>query len=213
MTIYAYLRVSKVDMTAENQRHEIQRNGFAIDEYFYEEGVSGSKDSMERPAFSKMIAKMQQGDSLVVTKVDRLGRKAADVLTTVNRLKSLGVMVKVIQFGGMDVCSPAGKMMLAMLAACAEMERDTLIERTNAGIARTKAQGTKFGAPLTIKPEILKEMCEKKEQGMTYDQLTEQYEIPRMTIARNVKKWAGKLEEYSNEYFGKQSQIEMKKAA
>lgn len=213
MTIFAYLRVSKTDMTAENQRHEIKKNGFAIDEYFSDDGVSGDKSSTDRPSFSKMESKMVEGDSLVVTKVDRLGRRADDVLATVGRLKRMGVMVKVIQFGGVDMCSTAGKMLLAVLAAGAEMERDTLIERTIAGLARTKSQGTKLGAPLTIKPEVLEEMCLRKSQGETLDVLSAKFDIPRMTISRNVKKWGKDIEGYRGEFTAKESQYKAKKAA
>lgn len=212
MTVFAYLRVSKTDMTTENQKLEIKNNGFHVDEYFSEDGVSGTKSADSRPEFSKMLSKMERGDILVVTKVDRLGRNAADVLTTVNKLKDMGIGVKIIQFGGVDAASPAGKMMMTMLAAFAEMERDTLIERTKAGIERTKAQGTKLGAPLTIKPDLLKSMIARKNEGASLDKLVAEFGIPRNTIARNLRKWGGNVEGYVAEWNARESQYALKAA-
>jgi putative DNA-invertase from lambdoid prophage Rac len=76
---------------------------------------------------------IRSGESLVVSRIDRLGRDALDIQKTVKELEGLGVRVHVVQLGGTDLTSSAGKMLLAMLAAFAEMERDLIVERTNAG--------------------------------------------------------------------------------
>jgi len=84
-----------------------------------------------------------RGLVLVVTKIDRLGRDAIDIQQTVRALRVAGVRVYVTQLGGTDLTSSAGKMVLAMLSAFAEMERDLIMERTQAGLARARAEGIK----------------------------------------------------------------------
>ena len=135
------------DQTTENQRIEIERAGYRIDYWFADEGVSGAVLASERPQFREMLGKIRKGESLVVTKIDRLGRDALDIQSTVKQLKALGVRVFVTQLGATDLINSAGKMLLAMLAAFAEMERDLIIERTQAGLARARAEGVKLGRP------------------------------------------------------------------
>lgn len=91
-----------------------------------------------------MLSKFRVADTLVVSKLDRLGRDAPDVLATIKSLAALHVEVTVLQLGKLDLTSPAGKLMLAMLAAVAEMERDLIVERTQAGLARAKAEGRRW---------------------------------------------------------------------
>lgn len=213
MTIFAYLRVSKNDQTTENQRKMIYDSGFTVDEYISENGVSGTVDALKRPAFAYLMSKAKEGDTCICTMLDRLGRNTIDILSTVKAFKTRGIKLRVLQLDGLDLTGTAGKMIISVLATVAEMERDILVERTKAGLERTKAQGTKLGAPLTIHPSTLKEMCEKKSAGATYDQLVGEFSLPRMTIARNVKKWAGKEEEYAKEFTEREEQYALKKAA
>ncbi len=102
--------------------------------------------AQERPGFIKLIDRMEPGDVLVVTKLDRLGRNAMDVRATVEQLASAGVRVHCLALGGVDLTSPAGKMTMQVLAAVAEFER-LLIERMQSGIIRAKAAGKQFGRP------------------------------------------------------------------
>ena len=85
--------------------------------------------------------KLESGDVLIVTKLDRLGRNAMDVRATIEALASEGVRVHCLALGGMDLTSPAGKMTMGVINAVAEFERDLLIERTQSGLARAKAAG------------------------------------------------------------------------
>lgn len=206
MAHYGYIRVSTADQTTENQRLEIINAGFAINEYFSDDGVSGSKKAFERPAFARMLAVMKSGDTIVVTKVDRLGRNAGDVLQVADELKRMGIGVKIIQLGGADLTSSAGKLLLTMLAAVAEMERSILIERTVSGMQRTKAQGTRLGAPLTIEPSTLNALIRAKEEGLSVDKVAASFNIPRNTAYRNIRTWAGKMEEYTTEWNIRQQQ-------
>ena len=95
------------------------------------ETVSGSLAARERVGFSKLVDRMEGGDVLVVTKMDRLGRNAMDVRATVELLASMGVKVHCLTLGGVDLTSSTGRMTMSVINAVAEFERDLLVERTN----------------------------------------------------------------------------------
>ena len=88
---------------------------------------------------------MKTGDVSIVAKLDRLGRNAMDVRATVEQLESAGVRVHCLALGGVDLTSPAGKMTMQVINAVEKFERDLLIERTNCGIKRARAEGARFG--------------------------------------------------------------------
>lgn len=104
----------------------------------------------QRPGFIKLIDRMEQGDVLVVTKLDRLGRNAMDVRATVEQLACSGIRVHCHALGGVDLTSPAGKMTMQVIAAVAESERDLLIERTQSGLIglRLLVNSLEYGHPL-----------------------------------------------------------------
>jgi DNA invertase Pin-like site-specific DNA recombinase len=194
--------------TTDNQRKVITDGFIKIDHFISEDGVSGSIKATERPAFKSMLSMMTKGDTCVVVAVDRLGRNAMDVLSVVEDFKARGIHLRVTMLDGVDLTSSTGKLIVTMMAALAEMEKNMLIERTKAGLERTKAQGTKLGAPLTIPPEVLKEMIEKKEEGYTYDMLAYEYKIPKNTIHRNLKRWKDSFDVYKSEWTARKSQYE-----
>lgn len=210
MKSYAYLRVSKDDLVSGNQKTTITNAGFNIDEFFAEEGVSGSTKAMERPEFKKMIAKMEKGDRIVVTMIDRLGRSASDVLNTIEELSKRGVSVVVMQFGGVDVTSATGKLIVTVMAACAELELNNLKERTKMGMQRTREQGTKLGRPLKITPEDMECIVVEKQQGYSVDSIASRRNIPVATVYQNLKKWGEDLEGYRKEYVGRMEQYSLK---
>jgi putative DNA-invertase from lambdoid prophage Rac len=96
------------------------------------ETVSGSLAIEQRPGFIKLLNKPEHDDVLIVTKLDRLGRNAIDVATTVVRLSEMGVRVHCLALGGVDLTSPAGRMTMGVITSVAQFERDLLIERTQA---------------------------------------------------------------------------------
>lgn len=207
MAVYAYVRVSTEGkgQTTENQRKVIEDAGFAVKEFFSEDGVSGSVKAFERPAFSRMATEAVAGDTIIITMIDRLGRSTSDILFVVEELKARDIKLIVLQFGAMDITSPMGKLVLSVMAACAELERNILIERTHAGLERTKAQGTRLGRPMNIEPAILRELVAKK-PTMTLDALASLYGIPRNTIHRNLKDWSADLEGYEVEWMARKTQ-------
>ena len=145
---FLYCRVSTSNQFNENQAQEVKSAGFDIQtSRIVEETISGSIAATERPGFQKLLERMETGDVLIVTKLDRLGRNAMDVRSTVERLDAMGVRVHCLALGGVDLTSAAGKMTMQVLAAVAEFERDLLIERTQAGLERAKAEGKTLGRP------------------------------------------------------------------
>jgi putative DNA-invertase from lambdoid prophage Rac len=139
---FAYARVSTVEQTPENQIREIEAAGSGIEPHrIVTETVSGSMTIAQREGFSRLLDRMEQGDVLVVTKLDRLGRDTVDVSTTVARLEKMGIRVHCLALGGVDLTSSAGMMTMNVINAVAQFERDLLIERTQTGwlVRRRKA--------------------------------------------------------------------------
>lgn len=213
MATLAYLRVStKKDQTCDNQKKIILDAGFAVDQFFADEGVSGSVKAVERPMFIEMLKNAPQGTTIICTMIDRLGRNASDILNTVDEFKRLGISLRVIQLDGIDLCSSMGKLILTVMAACAELEKNLIVERTIAGLERTKSEGTILGPRLTITPDVLKMLVVGKNEGLTLDKLSEKSGVDRMTISRNVKKWGDDVAGYEEEYFKRQRQYDRKAA-
>ena len=193
--IFAYCRVSTTDQTALNQIGEIKAAGFAIESHrLVEEKISGSVAAKERPGFIKLIDRMEAGDVLVVTKLDRLGRNAMDVRSTVEWLADTGVRVHCLALGGVDLTSPAGRMTMQVIAAVAEFERDLLIERTNAGISRAKGTGKRFGRPPSLNTQERALVIERLSGGASISELAREFKTTRQTIMR-IRAAAAKLQQ------------------
>lgn len=183
--VFAYCRVSTSDQTTDNQVQEIEAAGFAVTKQrTITETVSGSVAATERKGFARLLDKLEAGDVLVVTKLDRLGRNAMDVRSTVERLAALGVRVHCLQLGGVDLTSPAGKMTMQVISAVAEFERDLLIERTHAGINRARAEGKAFGRPTALTAAQQSEALKCLQAGTPIAQIARDFSTSRQTIMR-----------------------------
>ncbi|MCO8612909.1 recombinase family protein [Burkholderia multivorans] len=182
MKTFGYGRVSTGQQTTENQRLELEAAGFAVDYWFADHGVSGKTCASERPEFGRLLEKIRDGETLVVAKLDRLGRDAVDVLQTIRALEKRSIKVIVMQLGQTDLTSPAGKLLLTMLASVAEMERDLLIERTQAGLARARQEGKRLGRPSKTTLEQRREILEGVGRGESVSALARAYAVSRATI-------------------------------
>lgn len=181
---YAYARVSTVEQLTENQREEIERAGYSIPpQRFIEEKVSGSVQTSQRPGFQKLLERLEAGDTLIVTKLDRIGRDSIDVQQTVTMFKEKGVRLVVLQLGNLDLTSSTGELTVKVLAAVADFERDLIIERTKAGQERAKAEGKHMGRPAKTTQEQRQEIAKALEQGETVSALARLYGVSRATIA------------------------------
>lgn len=138
MAHIAYFRVSTTDQSIEAQRHALVQaaTGGKFDKEFKDEGISGATPAAQRPGFAALQAFIREGDTLHVYAVDRLGRDALDVQSTVRALLERGVVVDIHGLG--PIGRGVGELILAVLAQVADMERNRIRERTAAG--RDKAR-------------------------------------------------------------------------
>lgn len=181
--VFAYSRVSTVDQLTENQRGEIEAAGYVVEPHrFVEEQISGSVPAGQRPGFVKLLEKLERGDTLVVTKLDRLGRDSIDVQQTVERFVSGGIRLVVLQLGNLDLTSPAGELMVKMLAAVADFERALIVERTQAGLARAKAEGKKLGRPAKTTEGDREAIRQRLAGGESVSQLAREFGVSRATV-------------------------------
>lgn len=183
--VFAYCRVSTVDQTTANQLQEIAGAGFQVTSgRAIKETISGSVAASERPGWASLVAKLEEGDVLVVTKLDRLGRNAMDVRKTVDALAASGVRVHCLALGGIDLTSPAGRMTMGVIAAVAEFEKDLLIERTHAGLSRAKAEGKSLGRPKSLSDEEALEVIKRLAAGESVAATARALGTSRQTVMR-----------------------------
>ena len=212
--IFSYTRVSTDrDQTVANQDLQISNAGFTIDKAFEDVGVSGSISPFDRPSFKRMLADMKPLDTCVCISIDRLGRSALDVLSVVEYFKEKNIKLRVLQLDMIDLTSSMGKLVLTMLAAVAEMERNLIIERTVSGLNRTKSQGTVLGAKFKVSPTTLQQahkwICEK----VPHADVAYRIGVSSATLSALKKNWMcsnEKMEEYKQRYEAQQMQLKGK---
>lgn len=189
MATFVYTRVSTTDQSVEAQIEEIATAGYRAEHdsfVFRDVGVSGSCQAEQRPAFKQLLTNIRTGDTLVVQKLDRLGRDAIDVMQTVQKLAGRGIQVVCLNLGKTDLGSPAGKLMLTMLAAVAEMERDLIRERTKAGLEAAKARGVKLGGKK--ERQDADEIYLRAKAGESVTALSDEFGISRAGIYKIVNR-------------------------
>jgi putative DNA-invertase from lambdoid prophage Rac len=183
--VFAYCRVSTGDQNTDNQVQEITAAGFSLTpQRTITETVSGSVTANERKGFGRLLNKLESGDVLVVTKLDRLGRNAMDVRATVELINGLGVRVICLALGGVDLTSSAGKMTMQVVNAMAEFERDLLIERTQAGLARAVSEGKTLGRPSSLSKSKAQQVQSRLAAGEAVAALAREFGTSRQSIMR-----------------------------
>ena len=161
MRLLGYTRISTASQDAQLQLDALTKAGVEARDVF-SDVTSGSKNAVQRPGMRRLLEYATAGDTVVVWRVDRLGRSLIDVLNTVTLLRESGIGIRSIQDGirsiqdGIDPATTSGRLMLNMLATLAEYERELITERVNAGIAAAKASGTQFGRP-RVEPAVIAE--------------------------------------------------------
>ena len=182
---FAYARVSTSEQEVGNQVAEITAAGFAVAPHrIITETISGSVAISQRPEFTRLLDKMEYGDVLIVTKLDRLGRDAIDVASTVAQLEELGIRVHCLALGGVDLTSSAGKLTMGVINAVAQFERDLLIERTQSGLARAKAEGKRMGRPPALSPGQQADVKARLKAGNAVAAIARDLGVSRQTIMR-----------------------------
>lgn len=187
--VFAYCRVSTSGQTTENQVKEIECAGFTIAaNRIIAETISGSVAANERRGFARLADRLEAGDVLVVTKLDRLGRNAMDVEKTVLALAEQEVKVYCLALGGVDLTSPAGAMTMRVINAVSQFEKDLLVERTHAGLKRAKAEGKALGRQPLLNAAQQSAILEKRAASTSLGALAKEYGVSRAAIQRVEKR-------------------------
>lgn len=153
--LIGYARVSTRDQDPETQIQAIMAVGVDRADIYYETASGASK---RRPQYEAMLKDLREGDTLVLWKLDRLGRSTRQVLETIALLDAKGVRIKCIT-QQIDTTTAMGRLVVVILAAVAEMERELGLERTRAGLARAKAEGRLGGATAKHSHEAILEFA------------------------------------------------------
>ena len=187
--IFIYCRCSKADQDTKNQVMAIRRNRSEFndipDNRVVEEIVSGGVPAMRRPRFSSLVnEKLEQGDTLVVLKLDRLGRDNIDVQQTIQLLYEKEINVVCLDLPVSDLMSAEGKLMLQLFAAFAEFEKSRIIERTQDGLEKAKANGVRLGRPKgsSVNSDAIQEA---KEAGLSQSKVAKRLGIGIATVKRH----------------------------
>lgn len=189
MATFAYLRVSTTDQTTEQQLKQILDAGYAVesDRVYVELGVSGKVPALRREQFKRLHDRLSKQDTIIVAKLDRLGRDTLDVISTIENLTGMGVSVTVLGLGVLDQ-SPQSRLTLTMLAAISQFERELISERTKAKLAQLKAEGVKLGRPVKIDDVAMKARAEELfGQGLSWRKVASELGVALSTLQRLMK--------------------------
>jgi DNA invertase Pin-like site-specific DNA recombinase len=181
------MRVSKADgsQSTDLQRDALMAVGIGTDS-LYEDMASGKKD--ERPQLAACLKALRRGDTLVVWKLDRLGRDLRHLVNIVHDLTERGIGLKVVtgQGAAIDTTTASGKLVFGIFAALAEFERELISERTLAGLASARARGRKGGRPYKMTLAKLRLAMASMGKPGTKVELCTELGITRQTLYRNV---------------------------
>lgn len=186
--LVGYMRVSKADgsQSTDLQRDALLAAGVGT-ESFYEDRTSGKKD--DRPELAACLKALRHGDTLVVWKLDRLGRDLRHLVNIVHDLTERGIGLKVLsgQGAAIDTTTASGKLVFGIFAALAEFERELISERTLAGLASARARGRNGGRPYKMTPAKLRlAMASMGKPGTKVGELCTELGITRQTLYRHV---------------------------
>ena len=179
MAIFGYARVSTRDQDLTAQIAELQAAGCGN---IFKEKASGART--DRPELAKAIRRLEAGDVLVVTRLDRLARSTRDLLNILDAVAKAGAGFKSLTDAWADTTTPHGRLMLAVLGGLAEFERDLIRARTDDGRKRAKARGVKFGRPLKLTAHQRREAVQRLAEGAVQADLARSYGVSQATISR-----------------------------
>ena len=180
---FGYARVSTSEQNPELQIDALQ--GAGCDRIFTDH-ASGAKE--HRPELDHMLEMLREGDTVVVWKLDRLGRSVQNLVALVNRFNEQGVQFKSLT-EHVDTTTPGGVLVFNVFGAMAQFERDLIRERTNAGLKAARARGRKGGRPPRLTDAQVREVRRKYDGGtMTVGEIAKLMDVGRTTIYRALEK-------------------------
>lgn len=177
-----YARVSTLEQDPALQHDALNKAGC---EKIFTDCITGSTDS--RPEFDKLVEQLRVGDTLVVWKLDRLGRSIKHLIELTGHFEQLGVgFVSLSE--AIDTTTPAGRLLFHMMAALAEFERDLIKERTNAGLAAARKRGRTGGRPPKMTANQIASARKLAETGeLTKQEIADTFNISRTTLYHHLR--------------------------
>ncbi len=183
---------ARVSTARQGESLDTQRNallGVGCDaQHFFSDTVSGSK--WQRPGLTNALAYMRPGDTLVVTRLDRLGRSVRETVTTIADLAERDINVRVLE-PALDTSKPTDKVVVNVMASLAEWERDLLIARTKEGVAHARAQGRVGGRPKALTADQTRQVRALHASGENVAALSRSFGVSRQTIYRALEPSSG----------------------
>jgi DNA invertase Pin-like site-specific DNA recombinase len=179
MPIYGYARVSTDGQTLEAQDTQLRSAGCAK---IYSEKVGGTHT--DRPELSKLLKRLEPGDALVVTRLDRLARSTRDLLNILDTVARAGADFRSIADAWADTTTPHGRLMLTVLGGLAEFERELIRARTGEGRKRAQARGVRFGRPPKLNSLQRAEAIGRLRNGETQADVARIFGVDATTIGR-----------------------------
>jgi DNA invertase Pin-like site-specific DNA recombinase len=179
MTAYGYARVSTNGQDLSSQEAELVAAGCAK---VFREKVSGAKT--DRAELAKVIRRLEPGDVLIVTRLDRLARSTRDLLNVLATLGERQAGFRSLKDSWADTTTPHGRLMLTVLGGLAEFERELIRARTGDGRKRAKARGVKFGRPSALTAHQRQEALQRLANGEAQADLARSYRVSQATISR-----------------------------
>jgi DNA invertase Pin-like site-specific DNA recombinase len=184
--LIGYMRVSKADgsQVLDLQQDALAKEGVAKAD-IYEDKASGKRD--DRPGLAACLKALRKGDTLVIWKLDRLGRNLKHLIETVEDLNKRGVNFKVIQGNQIDTSTATGKLNFRLFAMLAEFERDVIRERTIAGLEAARARGNRGGRISAFAPSMLRRaQAALKAKDISVTALCDELGVSRTSLYRNL---------------------------
>ena len=179
MTTYGYARVSTNGQDLTSQEHELLAAGCSK---VFKEKVSGAKT--DRVELAKVIRRLEPGDVLVVTRLDRLARSTRDLLNVLATVAEREAGFRSLKDAWADTTTPHGRLMLTVLGGLAEFERELIRARTGEGRKRAKASGVKFGRPAALTPQERQEALQRLANGNAQADVARTFNVSQATISR-----------------------------
>ena len=182
---YGYARISTDDQNEALQVDALKAAG--CDKVLIDKGVSGAVAPAERPQFKKLLKALDEGDTLTVWKLDRLGRSVAGIIAVLDGLKAQGVQFHSLT-ESIDTNTPHGRALWQMIGVFAELERETILQRSKEGIEAARRRGVKFGRPKALSVEQVKtarRLIDRKEESVS--SMARQFGVDRGTLRRALK--------------------------
>jgi DNA invertase Pin-like site-specific DNA recombinase len=176
---YGYARVSTDDQTPALQLAALKRAGCKT--VFKDEGLSGA--TLKRPALTRCLKTLQDGDTLIVWKLDRLGRSLRDLIAMLDDLRARGVKFRSLT-EAIDTDTPTGRAMWQMIGVLAELERSLISERTRAGVKAAQSRGVKFGRKRKLNAQQIIHARTLIDRGDTPQSVAAILRVSRATLYR-----------------------------